>query len=475
MRPLGRAVALLLASASAAASAQTGQPQRHLYVGVTLLDPATETARPDSYILVEGNRIAAVGRGRPRNMRRAIVHDFTGLYALPGLIDTHAHVTLGTVRLATEGGPRFEAVRRPDIIAYNARYLLSYGVTTIRNPGSELALARDYSSRVAAGTLLGPEAIQAGEIVDRIEVPFDNLVVRPTEAMPVAEIVRRQAADGAQTIKLYTGLSEADLREGIAAAHAHNLPAVAHLGDVSWARAAELGIDSIVHMMPVSPDLLPQSGRQDYLARRRPGGFAFFEWYEAADLDSPEIREMIATLARRRVHVDATLVAFEPAFWGDDPQRLQRDALLFHPDMLANWRQGFRFDAGWQPGDYRRARAAWPKVLELTRRLHEAGVPLTIGTDLANPFVAPGASVAQEMRLHQQAGIPAWAVLRMATSDAARFLGLGRRVGRLRSGYEADLLFIAADPRPDLARVADVRAVVNNGALLSPERLRSGH
>ena len=51
--------------------------------------------RPDSYILVENGRIAAIGQGRPAQTAGATLHDFTGLYALPGLIDTHAHVTLG--------------------------------------------------------------------------------------------------------------------------------------------------------------------------------------------------------------------------------------------------------------------------------------------------------------------------------------------------------------------------------------------
>jgi len=470
-----RLIAALLLSTglSPGAIAQAPPPERHLYVGVTLVDPATETVQRNSYILVEGNRIAAVGRGRPRSVRGAIVHDFSGRFALPGLIDTHAHVTLGPGRMVNESGPRLQAVPRPEVTAFHARRLLSYGVTTIRSPGGDLGLARDYARQVADGSLLGPEAIQAGEIVDRLPIPFDGLVVRPSADLPITEIVRRQAAGGAQAIKLYTGLSEADLREGIAAARAHNLPTIAHLGDVSWTRAAELGIDALVHMMPVSPDLLPADRRQAYLARRRPGGFAFFEWFEAADFGAPEMRAMIATLARERIHVDATLIAFEPAFWADDPQRLARDAAGFHPEMLASWQQGFRFDLGWQPDDYRRARAVWPKVLELTRRLHEAGVPLTIGTDLANPYVAPGISVSQEMALHQRAGIPAWAVLRMATSDAARLLGMGNRVGHLRPGYEADIAFIAADPRPDLNRVADVVAVVNNGALLSPQELRN--
>ena len=143
--------------------------------------------------------------------------------------------------------------------------------------------------------------------------------------------------------------------------------------------------------------------------------------------------------------------------------------------MVANWRAGFRFDAGWRPDDHRRAQAVWPRLLKLTRMMYEGGVPMTIGTDQANPFIAPGISVAREMALHRQAGIPAWAVLRMATSDAARILGLGERTGALRPGLEADILFIAADPRPDLNRVADVRAVVNNGVLLTPERLRAGN
>ena len=135
---------------------------------------------------------------------------------------------------------------------------------------------------------------------------------------------------------------------------------------------------------------------------------------------------MLATLARRGVHVDATLVAFQPAFFGDDPALLTRDRQYHHPEMVANWLGGFRFDLGWRPDDYRRARAVWPRVLRLTRVMYEAGVPMTIGTDQANPWVAPGISVSREMALHQQAGIPAWAVLRMATSDAARLLGARR-------------------------------------------------
>lgn len=463
---------LLLAALFTATPALAEPASRDLYVGLNLVDPQRETITPDSYILVEGGRIAAVGRGRPAAAQGATVHDFSDLYALPGLIDTHAHVTLGTLSVRMENGaPRIISNSEDAIVDHNARTLLAFGVTTIRNPGGPIAASRAYMERIASGALTGPEMVYAGEIIDRAPATIENLVTLVTPEQSAGEIVDSQAGGGGRYVKLYTGLSEADLAEGIAAAHRHGMRAIAHLNDVSWTRAAELGIDSLVHMMPTSPDLLPADKRETYRAERRPAGFQFFEWYEAADLDSPEIREMIATLARRRVHLDATLIAFQQAFFGDDATLLARDRDYDHPDMVANWRSGFRFDMGWQADDYRRAQAVWPRVLELTRRLYEAGVPMTIGTDQANPFITPGISVSREMALHQQAGIPAWAVLRMATSEAARLIGVGHRTGALRRGLEADILFIAADPLPDLNRVADVRAVLNNGALFRPAGL----
>jgi imidazolonepropionase-like amidohydrolase len=469
---LPSALALALLAVPAAAAPAAAAPVRHLYHGVTLVDPERETVTPDSYILVEDGRIADIGRGRP-GVRGATRHDFTGLYALPGLIDSHAHVTLGPVEVSVEKGvPRVRSAPTDAITAHNARQLLSFGVTTIRNPGAGTAENLAYARRVAAGELAGPEMLYANEIIDRSPLPFEGLVAPVTADRSAADIVAAQAGSGARYVKLYTGLTEADIAEGVAAAHARGLRAVAHLANVSWQRAAELGVDSFVHMMPVSADLLPADRREAWRRDHRPGTFEFFEWYEAADLDGPEVRDMIATLARRKVHVDATLVAFEPAFWGDDPAVVERDTRYDHPAMVASWRR-LRFDLGWKAADYARARAVWPRVLELTRRMYEAGVPMSIGTDQANPWIAPGRSVAREMALHQQAGIPAWAVLRMATSDAARLLGVGDRTGALRKGLEADILFIGADPRPNLDRVADVRAVVNNGRLLDPAQLRA--
>jgi len=447
-------------------------PVRDLYYGVTIIDPATETVQPDSYIAVEAGQIVEVGRGQPPAAPNVRLHDYRGHFAMPGLIDTHAHVTLGPMRIETEDGPKMVAAHRPDVVTHNARHLLAFGVTTIRNPGGDMAANQAYDTRIAAGLLDGPEAFHAGEVIDRSPIPIEGLVSRPGPDLSVSDIVRRQSTAGADFIKLYTNLSEEELKQGIDTAHAANRKTIAHLSDVSWTRAAEIGIDSIVHMMPISPDLLPEDRRMKYRKERREGFFQSFEWYEAADFDAEPVREMIETLAREKVFIDATLVAFQPAFWGDRPEIRDRDLAFVHPDMAANWQAGFRFDLGWKEQDYRRAQAVWPKVLSLTRWLHEAGVPMTIGTDLANPFIAPGISLSREMELHLEAGIPAWAVLRMATVDGARLLGIEGRTGRIKPGHEADILILKADPLADFANLRQVRAVLNNGKLLCPAELR---
>jgi imidazolonepropionase-like amidohydrolase len=100
-----------------------------------------------------------------------------------------------------------------------------------------------------------------------------------------------------------------------------------------------------------------------------------------------------------------------------------------------------------------------PKVLEFARRLHEAGVPMMIGTD----GLGGGPHYAQELALHVEAGIPVWEVLRMSSAGAADLMDIGHRTGRLEPGYEADIAFLTADPVSNIVNAAKVYGVLNDG------------
>ncbi len=454
-------------------AAQRASDTVRLYYNFKRIDPVAEKVIPAAYVVVANNRIQAVGSGAPPVGPFDEAHDMQGHFALPGLIDTHAHVTLGPVTVAVEDGiPQLGVEYDPAITAHNAKGLLAYGVTTIRNPGGDAAINVAYKRDVAAGRLLGPEARVAGPVIDRSATPFEGLADLVSEDRPIEAIVREHAAAGVDDVKLYFSLTAEDLARGQAAAEQYGVGSIGHVG-VDWRTAVEIGLDALVHAMPTSPDLLNPEVRDDYLQNRRPGAYEFFEWWEQADLESEPIRDMIATVAASDITIDATLIAFYLAFWGDQPAVRDAYLELAHPKMVQNWQTLFRFDLGWTAADYARAKAVWPKIQTFVKLLHNAGAKLTLGTDQGNPFIAPGASLMQEMILHQQAGLPDYAILRMATSTAAELLGMGQKTGKIAPGYDADMVFLKHNPLEDFKALETATLVLHNGQALEPEVLKA--
>lgn len=444
-----------------------------LYYNFKHIDQVAEKIIDQTYVVVAGDRLVEVGNGEPPEGPYKARHDMRGNFALPGLIDTHAHVTLGPVAVQMrDGAPVLSVDYDEEITAHNGKALLAYGITTIRNPGGDAAINVSYAKDARSGRILGPEARVAGPVIDRSATPFEGLADQVSETQPIEDIIKAHALAGVDDIKLYFSLTEEDLRRGQAAADEYGLGTVGHVG-VDWRKAVEIGLDSLVHAMPTSPDLLLPEARERYLQNHRPGAFEFFEWWELADLDSEPMRGMIAQIGGSGVHIDATLIAFYLAFWGDEPSVRDKYLDLSHPAMVQNWQTLFRFDLGWTADDYARAKAVWPKIQRFVKALHDAGARLTLGTDMGNPFVAPGASLMQEMHLHQQAGLPAYAILRMATCDAAELLGMGEKTGRIAPGYEADMVFLRNNPLQGFNALETATLVLHNGQALDPQMLKA--
>jgi hypothetical protein len=226
----------------------------------------------------------------------------------------------------------------------------------------------------------------------------------------------------------------------------------------------ELGIDELTHALPTSADLLVEPNRSEYIASRAaPDAKFMYRWFELVDYDSAPFQNMLRMLVEKKIHVDLTLVTSEIVYFYDRIDEFEHHPLEHaYPDpaFLENWEQSMSASHfGWSEDDYRRAHAAMPKVLELAKRFHAAGVRLSIGTD----GTGGGPNFVRELALHVQAGIPAWEVLRLATSGAAERLRLADRTGTLARGLEADIVFLNGDPLQNIENVGDVDTVVQNG------------
>jgi hypothetical protein len=439
-----------------------------LYTGFVLVDPVKETRTPNSYFLVENGRIAAIGVGAPPpSLRADRIHDFTGLYALPGFIDAHAHITGAPPEVKiVDGAPSVTMTSDDGLTRHSGKIALAFGVTTIRNPGGDTEANARYDRMIKTGTWLGPEALHAGAVIQPPPFGGASFAYPRTDAQWHAE-AKHQAELGMRFFKLYADLSEAEVATGIRVAHQHGLKAIAHLNNVSWTRAAELGIDGLEHALPTSAELLEPAQRAQYLAELGPDSKFMYRWFERADYDAPLLHSLVETLARRKVVMNMTFIVNELIYNIDDLERAfpnsERYRRYSYPGIFETTVKTLAAsNTGWTPEDYSRARAVMPKVLAWGAKLYRAGVPMMIGTDSAGG----GLYYARELALHQKAGIPAWAVLRMATSGAAEILEIGHRTGRLEPGFEADVAFLTADPSIDVANAATVHGVLNNGQLL---------
>ncbi|MGH9630077.1 MAG: amidohydrolase family protein [Bryobacteraceae bacterium] len=433
-----------------------------VYRGFTRLDPVSKTAIEDAWIVVEGVRIARVGRGPVPQRKHWKYVDMSGRFALPGFFDAHAHITAGPLSVSVENGSVSLGMKSIDAVTrFQALVALAFGITTVRNPAGDPDANANYNRKLRAGEWLGPEALHAGFTFD--PVPIAGLSVYPKDRTGWEAEINRQKHLGMRYIKLYTGLNEKELELGIRAAHAHGLKTIAHLDRVSWRRAIELGIDALTHALPTSEDLLLEPLRSEYIASRaKPDSKFMYRWFELADYDSTPMQELVRLLASRLIPVDLTLLVNEIVYFFDDVDFVFpiADRRFIHPLLMKTlFRNLGASHAGWSQEDYRRARAVMPKVLELAKRFYEAGVPLLIGTDSSGgaPFYA------RELALHVQAGIPAWDVLELATSLAARRLGVADRTGTIERGKEADIVFLKSSPLQNIANVRDVDTVISNG------------
>ena len=385
----------------------------------------------------DGGGPAGADAGAPRDI------DATGKFLIPGLTDLHAHLLLhpwderGNIR------PRYDRPAIEQIL----RTLLAFGVTTVRDPGAETEAAVTLREMVNSGKVRGPTIVTCGRILNQSD--FDPEPFTPVhDANEMRREIQWQSKAGVDCIKIYSSVRPELAKVAIDEAHRLKLPIIGHLQRTTWTEAANLGIDGVEHPAPWSRDA-------DMFGR--------ITWLE--HVSGEEIDEMIAALAKNHVVVDPTLIAMATKF---DPPRWSHSADIARaPEAFRRGWPAAAYTRDWTPEQFEAAQRAWPKLLALTKKIHDAGVTMTVGTDMPGPWIVPGASVHDEMLLLRDAGLSPMDVLRAATSNAA--IALRRPdIGAIRPGARADLVLLTKNPLEDLRNTRSIALVIHNGLAYDP-------
>jgi len=265
----------------------------------------------------------------------------------------------------------------------------------------------------------------------------------------------RVKATGATFLKFYEGLTEPMIRALEQACVRQGLRMMGHVpAGIAYedARIAE-----VQHFFGVP---LPQTLERDTLVNRS------CDWHA---VDERRMDEIVEVTLKHGIANTPTIVTNQQMLCYRDFNAARRDPAMhnlppFYLDVI--WLPERVRSSNRMARDYleRQVAPAVAKKQRLTRKLFDAGARLFLGTDVAQPFVVPGASLQQEMALFAGAGIGIEQIWKLATRDAGERLGIAG-LGRIEAGAPADILLFRHDPTQSLDNLASLEAIVAAGSL----------
>lgn len=415
--------------------------------------PGTGRAAPPEGpvdIVVENGRIAdiipidpvSVASGLSEQATGDLVIDATGKYVLPGLFDLHAHI------------PPIDRAG-DDAIAYSFRLWLGHGVTTLRDAGTGGGLQRMSEQR----QLSDAHRIVAPRMRLHKRWPNTGRVGgaghTPEEARKLVRAFRDQGADG---IKVSHGPGHhpdvlAAIADEAAKLEMDGVIVDLKVSEADARVASEAGVVSIEHWYGVPDAALPgsQNFPTDYnyldeLVRFRLAGHLWKEAVEYPDALSDVIDGMIAngtawvpTFSIYEANLDFVRVVTLP--WRDR---------FVHPQILDRWRPRAdvhaSFHSEWKTADEIAWKENYRYWMDWVHEFWSRGGLLGLGADSGTQQSLYGFGLVRELELMQQAGIHPLDVIKIATTNSARVMGVEENLCGIRFGCVADLIVVDGNP-----------------------------
>jgi imidazolonepropionase-like amidohydrolase len=381
----------------------------------------------DAVVLVDGDRISAVGSGDAFVPTKARLVDLRPLTGIPGIIDAHTHMTFywdhapGS-RPWTQRGTLGLAVT-VFLAQENARKTLETGVTTVRDLGSWEGADLAMRSLIERGAMTGPRMFVAGCGLHITAEAFRPGIVEPDpcRADGVAEVqraARQQLAAGADWVKMYGSTGSGDDVTGFETFSFEEMRAAAEVAHRAGKRIAihSYGADGARDAVKAGADTLEH----------------------AVDIDDATFAEMVR---RGTIYVPTV-----------DHNRYYID----HKDE-------FGYDQKAVDG----LNAFIQKNMETLRRAIQQHVKVAMGSDAV--FTGFGENT-RELEWFVKAGMTPAQALESATGVGAEMLGKPKELGVVATGAFADLVALDGDPLKDISALRNVKWVMKGGKVVVDKR-----
>jgi hypothetical protein len=396
---------------------------------VILIDGKGTPPRGPLDVIVEANRIAAV-RGADRRPgaydREAHVIDGTGMYLLPGLINSHVHLQDSRAGI-------------PQPFEYSYKLWLACGITTVRDVGSDVRKTVEERKKSQDGTIAAP----------RIYLYMTAAGATPAEVRARVGELKKLGADGIKIFGMDRDIMKAAVEEsrnlGLRVAH--------HVGveETDARDDAAFGVSTMEHWYGIpdaaldgSQNFPPSYNYNNEVDRFRYAGRL---WREA---DPDKLKRVLQAMVDKGVAWVPTFAIYEA---NRDLVRAMNQPWYkdyLHPALEEYFRPNpgnhGSYHRNWTTEDEVCWRENYRLWMAAVREFSRMGGLVGCGEDAGFIYMTYGFTYLRELELQQEAGFHPIDVIRNATGDNARILGLEDVLGRVREGYLADLILVGENP-----------------------------
>jgi len=404
-------------------AAAAGAETTYIHAGKVLAVPG-EGYLSDRTIIIEDGIIIGVEPGYDTVPTGATYIDLKDAYVLPGLIDSHVHMTSEFSPTSRLKDLSYSDVDRALEGAGHARKTLMAGFTAVQDVGGEDEAIFSLRDAVKKGQVIGPHIKASGRAVTPTGGHGDGNGYAPA----LAPVFNGNTCDGAD-----------DCRRAVRQAikNGADVIKITATGGVLSNTSAGLGQQLFDDEIKAIVDTAYTMGRKVTAHAHGKGGI------EAA------LRNGVQSI-EHGTYLDAETIRL-----------FKRNKATLVPTVLAGITVTGWTETDWLPAPSRaKAAEVGPKMLDMLRRAREGGVRVAFGTDTG---VSKHGENAQEFVHMVEAGYTPEAAIRTATVIASEHIGMDSEIGTLASGKSADLIALEGDPLSDIKELLDVDFVMKGG------------
>jgi imidazolonepropionase-like amidohydrolase len=414
-------------------------------VGGTLIDGYGGKPIHNSVILIEGERIIAVGhQGNLEVPKGAEVISTEGMSVMPGLWDMHVHLMINGHSDYAHWDSTYLPLLKEVIMPSSAQQLLMAGVTSARDLGAPLEASLAVRERIQKGEIPGPTIYISGPFLQHRPYPGTEAFRWGVYGVEDARSkVRRLADAGVDCIKLIDQdeMTMDEMRAIVDEAHKHKLQVVAHAHrPEEIRRGMQAGVDCFEHTGLSSAPEYPK---------------------DVMDM----IAERTAQMNKGPLYWTPTVEGlYNYEYMRDNPEKLDNDCWqLGLPDsIIADIKGSIRYPG--RMGYFQLTPIRKPTLERKVNQLKAAGVVLMIGTDSGIPMKFHCQSTWNELDVWvNEFGFDAMYAIKAATYWPAKSMGVDADYGTIAEGKYADIIAVKGDVLRYISLLQDVDMVIKHG------------